>query len=350
MPVGRGSAAAHASAAVDPRVHAGRAILTIAMGRSLYWNMAVNLARSVRRWHDPDSLPIFIVTDRADVPPRDLAGVHKILAGTGELGVGFETKLHLDRVAPAAQTLFIDADCLVYASLDATFDRFAGQAVGVVQEGLANSGERFGDIASYCVTLGVSQLPLFTGGIYYIEPDVGKLVYEEARRLLPHYDEMGLVRLRGLPNEEPLVAGAMAKFELWGIPDDGSIIGDFQTSPGPHSLDVLSGRRRMSNPPSGESAHCAWAPVRSIEPAIVHFLGHHIGLPAYRSESMALRLTAHGVPEAFSRLFARATILLPGRAAIRFKNTLRPLYRKLLGTRKIRPTNRTTASNSARVD
>lgn len=326
-----------------------RAVITIAMGRALYWDMAITLARSLRRWHSPDDLPFWIVTDRTDPVPKDLRGVHKIAVGPRELGVGFETKLHLDKLAPAERTLFIDADCLVYASLDPAFDQFAGQAVSVVQERVASTGERFGDIASYCSQLGVSQLPLFTGGVYYIERQSGGVVYEEARRLLPRYDAMGLVRLRGLPNEEPLVAGAMAKHGLWGVPDDGAIIGDFQTSPGRHSLDVLRGRRSMSNAAPGQGAHCSWAPVRTIMPAIVHFLGHHIQLPAYQAERLALRLAALGVPDTLSRFVARFTVLLPGLTVIKLKDVLRPLYRRVLGTRRIRETIRTTATNASQA-
>ncbi len=320
-----------------------RAVLTLALGPRVYWDMAVNLARSIRRWHSAADLPIAIATDCSLTLPGDLADVQVIRIRPKELGVGFETKLHLDRLAPAARTLFIDADCLVYARLDAVFSKFAGQTVGVVQERIASVGERFGDIAAYCRYLEVPAIPVFTGGVYYLERDGATSVYEEARRLFRHYDELGMVRLRGLPNEEVLVAGAMARHNLFGVPDDGTFTGDFQTSPGDHSFAILQGRRRMSNPPAGHALHCASAPVREIAPSIVHFLAYHTHLPPYRAETAALSWAAHGIPAGLAHFFSRLFILWPGLAMIRCKNALRPVYRRFFGFRQVPPTDRTTA-------
>lgn len=322
-----------------------RAVLTLAAGPVVYWNMAVNLARSIRLWHSPENLPISIATDHDGPLPSDLAGVSILKLKPGELGKGFQTKLHLDRLAPAQCTLFIDSDCLVYASLDSIFKKFSGQAVGIVREGIASQGERFGDIAEYCRILGVNELPLFTGGTYYLETPAAIPVFEEARRLLPHYDEHGRVRLRGLPNEEVLLSAAMAKHNLWGIPDDGEIIGDFQTCPGPHSLNLVRGRRVLSNPSpdNGPQPHCSFAPVRSIQPAIVHFLAYHTHLPAYRSEVRTLTWMARSVPRSLADFASRLTILVPGLGLIALKNLLRPLYRRLFGLRNVPPTDRTTA-------
>ena len=152
-----------------------------------------------------------------------------------------------------------------------------------------------------------------------------------------------MVRLRGLPNEEVLVAGAMARHNLWGVPDDGSISGDFQSSPGPHFLALLRGQRRMCNPPPGHPQHCPGAPVRVIEPAIVHFLAYHTHLPPYRAETAALAWTARGLPDNLAYLASRLFILWPGLGIIWIKNLLRPIYRRLFGLRPVPPTDRTTA-------
>jgi len=320
-----------------------RAVLTLAAGPIVYWNMAINLARSIRLWHAPDDLPVYIATDHDGPLPADLTGVSVLKLKPGELGKGFQTKLHLDRLAPAPRTLFIDSDCLVYASLDEVFKKFSGQAVGVARESIASQGERFGDIASYCGILGVNELPLFTGGIYYIETPAAAPVFEEARRLLPHYDEHGRIRLRGLPNEEVLISAAMAKHNLWGIPDDGETIGDFQTSPGLHTLDLFRGRRQLCNPPPGKGPHCTFSPVRSIQPAIVHFLAYHTHLPHYRSEATALSWKARGIPAPLASALSRIFILAPGLLRIGFKKVFRPLYRRLFGLRTIPPTDRTCA-------
>ncbi len=327
----------------SPDPGTSRAVLTIAVGPKIYFEMAIALARSIRLWHDALDLPIAIATDSSDLLPADLFGVRVLHLQRGELGVGFEPKLHLDRIAPAERTLFIDADCLVYSRLDGAFEAFAGQAVSVVRERLSGDGERFGDVASYCQHLSVEEIPIFTGGIYYLEGPEAQSVYAQARHLLLSYDRLGLVRLRGLPNEEVLVSGAMACHNLWGVPDGGSIVGDFQTSPGRASLDIIRGESRMTNPPPPSPDHCPWAPVRSIAPAIVHFLGSHNRLPDYRAEAATLRWIARGVPAEVARLTSRLAILWPRRSLLLLKSWLRPLYRRIFGTRPIPPTERTSA-------
>jgi len=328
---------------IPPTSHS-RAVLTLAAGPVVYWNMAINLARSIRLWHSPEDLPITIATDHDGPLPPDLADVSILKLKPGELGKGFETKLHLDRLAPAPRTLFIDADCLIYARLDDVFARFAGQPVAVVQERIASEGERFGDIASYCRILGVKAVPVFTGGLYYIERATAGPIYDDARRLLDHYDEYALVRLRGLPNEEVLMAGAMARENLWGIPDDGTIMGDFQRSPGEATLKVLSGHRTMSNPPDTDKRHhCCFAPVGASSPTVVHFLAYHTKLPPYRADTVALALSAKGMPNWLANLISRICILWPGSAANRIKDTLRPVYHRAFGTRVVGPTDRTCA-------
>jgi hypothetical protein len=320
-----------------------RAVLTLATGPRIYWQMAVNLARSIRHWHPDGSLPVFIATDSEGKVPSDLLNVSILKLRPGELGGGFRPKLHLDRLAPARQTLFIDADCLVYASLDPVFRQFSGQPVGVLA-GRISGGEWFGDVARYCRELGVVALPKFNGGLYYLEPATAGPVYTEARTLGERYDELGLVRLRGSPNDELVMAGAMARHNLWGVPDDGSIMGDFQACPGPYRLDVLQGRRRLTNPPAGHPLHCTWSPFREIEPSIVHFLGHHTQLPAYRSEAAALDWAARGLPAILSRLAARALIRIPGECLGFAKHNLRPLYRRLFGVRSIAASDRMSSS------
>lgn len=320
-----------------------RAVLTLAMGSDVYWNMAVNLARSIRLWHTAGDLPVCIATDHEGPLPSDLADVLVLKLKPGELGKGFQTKLHLDRLAPAPCTLFIDSDCLVYASLDEVFRRFNGHAVGVACEAIASQGERFGDIAAYCQILGVKELPLFTGGIYYLETPAAAPVFEEARRLLSYYDEHGRVRLRGFPNEEVLISAAMAKHNLWGIPDDGETIGDFQRSPGPHSLNLFRGHRRLCNPPPEQGSHSTLAPIRTIQPAIVHFLAYHTQLPHYRSSAIALSWKAKGTPRPLASMLSRMLVLFPGLIGISAKNTLRPVYRRIFGLRAVPPTDRTCA-------
>jgi hypothetical protein len=320
---------------MNPSALSDRAVLTLALGPKIYRDMAVNLARSIRHWHPPGNLPVSIVTDDPSPLPGDLGDVRLVVLKPQELGIGFQTKLHLDRLAPARQTLFIDADCLVYEPLDRVFSRLAGRPVATVG-GAQSAGEWFGDVAALCRQLGVASIPKFNGGLYYLEPgEISAAVYRQARELVPRYDELGLLRLRGQPNDELLMASAMALAGLSALPDDGSILSDPQACPGPLRLNVLRGERRLVNPPPPSPLHQAWYPFGEVSPAIVHFLGHHVRTAIYRAEVLRLRLAAGGWPTGLADLIAHATVEQPGRAKGWTMATLRPMFHRIAGPRRI---------------
>jgi hypothetical protein len=315
-------------------------VITLAMGPKVYWQMAINLARSIRLWHAPRELAITIVTDRRDKLPPDLCGIEIKQLHSGELGIGFETKLHLDTLAPAEKTLFIDADCLVYSRLETLFQRAEGHPVATFGTSISE-GEWFGDVKHLCATLGVSSIPKFNGGLYYLERGPASTeVYESARKLKSRYDELGLVRLRGRPNDELLVASAMALHGLPAIEDDGRYLSDPLSCQAPMSLNVLTGRRRLRNPPPPSHLHQAWYPFADVSPSIVHFLGEHVSRYPYRTEAMRLRLGALGLPHNAATLFATSAVQFPGWFASTIKRGVRPIYRQIFGTRRIAKTPR----------
>ena len=239
-----------------------RAVLTLALGKPLYTEMAFNLARSFLWWHRENDVQFFLATDQEGSPPPDLRKIQLIKLQRGQYGEGFSPKLFLDVLAPAPRTLYIDADCLCVGKLDTVFARFAGRPVSVVG-GSISEGEWFGDVEKMCRRVGAKALPKFNGGIYYLERgDVSRQVYAQARDLEQEYDALGLKRLRGRPNDELLMAMAMAAHHQEAIPDDGSILGDPQACPGPMSLDAIKGGSRLTNPPPPHPLHQAWYPFR----------------------------------------------------------------------------------------
>ena len=169
-----------------------RTILTIATGKPVYFDMAINLARSFMFWHSASDISFHLVSDRKANLPPDLARVQLIRVEPGALGEGFAPKLHLDRLAPARQTLFIDADCLCVGNLSHVFDRFAGRDVSVVG-GTIDQGEWFGDVAQVCAHFNVTCLPKFNGGVGYLEPGAkAEAVLRPALCVLARdYDRLG---------------------------------------------------------------------------------------------------------------------------------------------------------------
>jgi hypothetical protein len=318
-----------------------RSVLTLGLGRPHYFRMACALARSFQRWHPDSRIGFTVVTDIDEKLPRDLRACELVRIRPGEFGPAFKPKLYLDLLARSEQTLFIDADCLIYEPLDRIFDRLAGRAVATVGWQVSK-GEWFGNIAKFCGNLRVPSIPKFNGGLYYLEKGAkSDAVYAEARRLLPQYDALGLTRLRDHPNDELLMAAAMARDGLEALPDDGTFLSDPQACPGAMQLNVLSGRRVLRNPPSPSPLHRDWYPFEAVSPAIVHFLGHWALGHAYRTEVRRLSLAAAGAPRVLADLLATATVRWPGEADQRFRDTFRPMFRRVFGTRRIRSTFRT---------
>lgn len=126
------------------------AVFTIAVGKRLYLRMACALARSFRLWHRDQDIEFFLATDadRASLP-ADLFDLKIIPLKPAQYGEGFSPKLHLDKIAPADKSLFIDADCLCVGSLEQAFADFRGHSVSVIGREISN-GEWYGDVAAIC--------------------------------------------------------------------------------------------------------------------------------------------------------------------------------------------------------
>jgi hypothetical protein len=317
-----------------------RSVLTIATGNPVYIQMAVNLARSFKHWHKDSLIQFSLLTDQKRLIPDDLLDINIIEIEPGSYGKGFSTKLHLDTFAPAEQTLFIDADCLCYGPLESVFDRFKGHTVSVVGE-IISEGECWGNVRSFCERFSLDGIPKFVGGIYYIEKgEVASQVYATARRLESMYDEIGLRRLRGVPNEEPLVALAMALHGQKPVPEDGSIKADLMFYPSKVEVDVFRGKAALWNLPDSRNYNPAW-PLRESHPLVVHFNCTFVERGSYAREAIRLnKVLNKGWPLPVADSYAYVTRYVPDVMQTSLKDLLRPVYRRLLGVRKIKKSNR----------
>jgi hypothetical protein len=318
-----------------------RAVLTLAAGNPVYWQLAINLARSFAWWHARSDIRFFIVTDLSDELPKDLSEIEVVRVSSDILGKGFSAKLRLDELSPASKTLFVDADCLVVGNLESVFSRFAGRPVSVVG-GKISCGDWFGDVESICSHFGITELPKFNGGVYYLEPgSLASQTYSRARELEQHYDELGLKRLRGRPNDELLMAISMSLQGLEAIPEDGTVMSDPQACPGELKVSVLCGRSRLVNPPQPDPRHQSWNPFHVVHPLIVHFLGDHTNGWRYRAEAKKLRLV---MERQWPVILANGMVGVPFSAWHRLlemsRNILRPSYRRIFGVRPVKRSNR----------
>jgi hypothetical protein len=318
-----------------------RSVLTIATGKKLYLDLALNLARSFFWWHPNTNITFQLATDQQEHIPADIGSkIQVIKINPGELGEGFSPKLFLDRLASEGQTLFIDSDCLIFGDLTRVFDAFKGHKVSVVGNYIAD-GEWFGDIKKICTDFKLPHLPKFNGGIYYLEkgPEADK-VYKIARDLEKQYDEVGFVRLRNRPNDEVLMALAMQLEGMTPLIDDGSIMSDPQACPGKYQLDVLNGRTLLINPPLPDVNHRDWYPFEKISPLVVHFLGYYTQHYPYRREVYRLEKALNNNLNWFNNLKSLIVIEYSDRLKKFIKNTFRSTYHKLAGVRKVKSSER----------
>ena len=314
-----------------------RAVFTIAVGKPIYLEMACVLARSFRLWHRDSDIQFFLATDAdSETLPRDLRNVPIIALQPGQYGKGFSPKLHLDKIAPADQSLFIDADCLCVGLLENAFTAFAGRPVSVIGREISG-GEWFGDVASVCQRFSISALPRFNGGVYYLERgDMCSRVYQAARELEPRYDEIGFHRLRGCANDEVLVSLAMALHGQQPIPERGDIMNSLLAGPGGLEIDVLKGRARLKNP-RHHPKHNSWYEMEEMRPQLVHFLGGDMTEYPYRQEALRLEFVCgRGWSPWFATIAAKLLFTWPWRLRKALKDIFRPLYHATLGPRKVK--------------
>jgi hypothetical protein len=312
-----------------------KAVLTLALDKPIYLQMAATLVRSFCLWNSDSEIQCYVVTDKAWRIPRDVKdSVEVISVESDQFGKGFSPKLHLDRLAPADQTLFIDADCLITGPLDSVFDRFEGCSVSTVGR-MISEGEWWGDVAERCEKVGVDEVPLLVGCVYYLEDDsTAKDVYETARSLEGRYDELGLIPLRGSPNEEPLVSLGMALHGQEPIPDNGRIKADAMSYPSGIEVDVFEGTSLFKDYTNQENIT---GRLRDAYPVIAHFNDTYAEEPPYIHEAAKLqKVQAEGWPVWLAEMYATCCRTIPYRTVETAKDVLRPLYRLLFGTRSVK--------------
>ncbi len=315
-----------------------REVLSLACGKQIYFEMVASLARSFRQHNRDNEISFTIATDDPKKIPADVAEWCEVHVIENSEAVGFELKLSLDLYSKAERTLFIDADCLVTRDLTEVFESFEGKTFTCLGKNL-DEGEWFGDIAARVKAIGTKEIPVFVGAVYYFERGAeSKAVFDEARAQADHYDDLGIVRLRGRKNEEPLISIGMAKAGYQASLDDGSFKCDVMGFAGAVRIDVPAGTVSFRDP-RREFLHCPKC-SEVAHPAIAHFNDAFTSMWQYRRECHRLRALAQGHSSAKASLESKLKVEFPQRSKEFLKDTLRPIYHSLFGARKVKQNER----------
>ncbi|RZL61898.1 MAG: hypothetical protein EOO93_11490, partial [Pedobacter sp.] len=196
---------------------------TFASGKK-YLALAFALARSYR-FHNGKQIPFSIISNQEFDLPWDLKWVKKLVFSEQIVGRGLEFKLKLLTIAPTYESIFIDADSLIYGNISHLFELFDRQTPNII--GLKVTDGVFVDenVQKTCLDFELPYMIRYCGALYYlINNENGKKIFDYARKL--NQSNRPFQRNQNTIYDEPILSIAMSKFKVNPLPDDGNIWGD----------------------------------------------------------------------------------------------------------------------------
>lgn len=186
-----------------------RGFVTIATGSEHYYELAYNLLRSYRR-NGGGNFPFAIIAEEENEYTKAFDKVVLMEAPAHS----YVDKLRLFECLPWEETIFIDADCLVYGRIDdwwayfedgpdfscfgTAFDDLSTDQGWFRWDGMGEFKER------------IRFVPSFSGGIYYVRKTAtAQRVFELAKYAAAHYKDYPFV-IFNAPADEPVLAFGMA--------------------------------------------------------------------------------------------------------------------------------------------
>ena len=315
-----------------------QSIIIVSVGKDYYHQLTRNLINSFLI-HDTSEIKINVLTDRTTFFKEFITNHQVVLQNidVNKEDKSFTAKFYMYDKAIAEENIFIDCDCLIYQDLSDVFKIFKDKnfsAIGSMQQ----EGDFFCDISKIISKFNIESLPVFVGSIYYFKKnDIAKSVFEKAIELKKQYDELGFIRLRNKENEEPLIATAMA------------LHGEKCVSTSQIKADAMFYEQIKSNVVRGTNkviisqdkqskAKHLYSNTTGKNIPIIHFNDTFSDSWIYKLESF--RLSNHATYGVFTNLLGNLAFRVPSQIKDILKNSFRPLFRKIVGTRKIKQSNR----------
>lgn len=192
-----------------------RGFVTLAVGDANYYKIAENLLNSYRL--GGGGLPFAIVADKEN----DITQKFDKTVVISNPKYSFEDKLKCFQASPFYETIFIDADCLVYGNVDVLWEQFDrmqddfccyGRTYNL-QENNTNSWFQCDGIGEYAKK--INFLVDIHGGLYFFRKSKRlDVLCELINELREKYSTFKFRMFTGVPADEPIVALAMALMNI----------------------------------------------------------------------------------------------------------------------------------------
>ncbi len=187
---------------------AKRGFVTIATGKDHYYRIAENLLCSYRL--NAGKYPFAIICDRENVHTAAFDEVVLLK----DPSFSYLDKLRLFDCLPFDETIFIDADCLVYGNIDRWWDLFEQaddcSVFGRAYEDLSTNKGWFQTEGMGKYRDRIHYVPSFSGGVYYLRnTEKCRQVFEIAKESVVNYHDYSFALFRN-PADEPVIALGMA--------------------------------------------------------------------------------------------------------------------------------------------
>lgn len=288
--------------------------------------MAFALARSYL-FHNGKSVPFYIVSNQNFELPWDLAWVKKIVFEPTLLGPGLQFKLKLLTIAPTHQSIFIDADSLVYGKINHLFECFDQQTPNVIGLKVTDGCFVDEDVSAACAAFGINYMIRYCGALYYlIKNEKAEEIFGYAETLFQ--SGRPFQRNQYTIYDEPILSIALSKHMVNPLPDDGNIWGDLVQLHYQTQLNVFRELPTFNNILQA-SNYKFWLPIGQYRPRIVHVGGGNFNKKPWLFDAVRLKLHYKFLlPVWLSDLLVKLTLIPAYKLA---RKLLRPSNKKTSG-------------------
>lgn len=193
---------------------------------SFYLEMAKGLIRSIKNYDS--NFPVAIVSDSKDKEITNIADL--VIEPNTDYGCGTVQKLYIDYYSPFQETIFIEADCLLYAHPLLLWNKMKEHKYPVViqSQGIkefTEGGNNFSikELTHYLKKCRIDKFAHTIGGlIYYNKSEQTKSIFNTTRSLYARRQELGLRHLKQqIPvADETIYATALAIHNIPTMPAD----------------------------------------------------------------------------------------------------------------------------------